>query len=47
MQHFDSDVRRDLGHGPGSRDMPNLTPQQIDQTMEFCMCWIKSLIKRL
>lgn len=47
MQFFYSDVRNDLGHGPGSKDMPNLTSQQIDQTIEFCMSWVKSLIKRL
>lgn len=47
IQRFYSDVRNDLGHGPGSKDMPNFTPQQIDQTIEFCMSWIKSLIKRL
>lgn len=47
MQRFYSDVRNDLGHGPGSKDMPNLTPQQIDQTIEFCMSWVKSLIRRL
>jgi AbiJ N-terminal domain 4 len=47
MQRFYSDVRNDLGHGPGSKDMPNFTAQQIDQTIEFCMSWIKSLIKRL
>ncbi|QYD70105.1 hypothetical protein KZJ38_07280 [Paraburkholderia edwinii] len=47
MQRFYSDVRNDLGHGPGPKDMPNLTSQQIDQTIEFCMSWVKSLIKRL
>lgn len=47
MQRFYSDVRNDLGHGPGSKDMPNFTPQQIDQTIEFCMSWVKSLITRL
>jgi hypothetical protein len=47
IQRFYSDVRNDLGHGPGSKEMPNFTPQQIDQTIEFCMSWIKSLIKRL
>jgi hypothetical protein len=47
MQRFYSDVRNDLGHGPGSKDMPNFAPQQIDQTIEFCMSWVKSLIKRL
>lgn len=47
IQRFFSDVRNDLGHGPGSKDMPNLTVPQIEQTIEFCMSWIKSLIKRL
>lgn len=47
MQRFYSDVRNDLGHGPGSKEMPDFTPQQIDQSIEFCMSWIKSLIKRL
>ncbi|MEX3917964.1 AbiJ-NTD4 domain-containing protein [Paraburkholderia sp. BR10872] len=47
MQRFYSDVRNDLGHGPGSKDMPNFTPQQIEQTIEFCMSWVKSLIKRV
>jgi AbiJ N-terminal domain 4 len=47
MQRFYSDVRNDLGHGPGSKEMPNFTPQQIDQTIEFCMSWVKSLINRL
>jgi len=47
MQRFYSDVRNDLGHGPGSKDMPIFTPQQIDQTIEFCMSWVKSLINRL
>lgn len=47
VQRFYSDVRNDLGHGPGSKDMPNFSPQQIDQTIEFCMSWVKSLVKRL
>jgi hypothetical protein len=47
VQRFYSDVRNDLGHGPGSKDMPNFTPPQIDQTIEFCMSWAKSLIVRL
>ena len=46
IQRFYSDVRNDLGHGPGSKAMPNFTSQQIDQTIEFCMSWVKSLIKR-
>ncbi len=46
MQRFFSDVRNELGHGPGTKDMPNFTPEQVDYTIEFCMSWIKSLIKR-
>jgi hypothetical protein len=44
---FCSDVRNQLGHGPGSKEMPIFTPEQVDYTIEFCMSWIKSLIKRL
>lgn len=47
IQRFYKDVRNDLSHGPGSKDMPNLTLQQIDQNIEFCMSWVKSLVKRL
>ncbi|MDP3652116.1 MAG: hypothetical protein Q8R67_10585 [Rhodoferax sp.] len=47
MQRFYSDVRNDLGHGPGSKSMPNFSPQQINHTIEFCMSWVKSLINRL
>lgn len=47
MQRFYSDVRNEFGHGPGAEEMPKFTPEQIDHTIEFCMSWIKSLIKRL
>lgn len=47
IQRFYSDVRNDLGHGPGSAQMPIFTLQQVDHTIEFCMSWVKSLIKRL
>ena len=47
IQRFYSDVRNDLGHGPGSQDMPSFTPQQTDHAIEFCMSWVKSLIRRL
>ena len=46
LQTFFSVVRNDYGHGPGSDPMPTMTAPQIDQTIEFCMSWIKSLIKR-
>lgn len=41
-----SDVRNELGHGPGGETMPELTPQQTTWTIEACMTWIKSLIRR-
>jgi len=47
IQKIFSDVRNDLGHGPGSAQMPNFTEEQIDYTIEFCMSSIKSLINRL
>ncbi len=47
MQKFFSDVRNALGHGPGAAPMPTLNVQQTDYAIEFCMSWIKSLIKRL
>lgn len=47
IQRFYSDVRNDLGHGPGSQDMPSFTLQQTDHAIEFCMSWVKSLIRRL
>lgn len=47
IQRFYSDVRNDLGHGPGSAQMPNFSTQQVDHTIEFCMSWVKNLIKRL
>lgn len=46
IQRFYSDVRNELGHGPGTKDMPNFTSEQVDYTIEFCMSWIKSLIKK-
>jgi hypothetical protein len=47
LQAFFSNVRNDYGHGPGSDPMPTMTDPQTDQSIEFCMSWIKSLIKRL
>ena len=46
IQKIFSDVRNDLGHGPGSAQMPIFTDQQIDYTIDFCMASIKSLINR-
>lgn len=47
LKAFFSDVRNELGHGPGGEPMPELTAQQTDWAIEFCMSWIKSLIKRM
>lgn len=42
-----SDVRNELGHGPGNEPMPELTQQQTSWTIESCMAWIKSLVLRM
>lgn len=47
LKLFFSDVRNDLGHGPGGEPMPELTPQQTSWAIESCMSWIKSLILRM
>lgn len=47
IQRFYSDVRNDLGHGPGSAELPGLTAEQMDHTIELCMSWVKSLVTRL
>ena len=47
MGAFFSGVRNGLEHSPGSSPMPSMTGPQTDQTIEFCMSWIKSLIKRI
>ena len=41
-----TELRNPFGHGPGSKEMPSLTPQQIDLAIESCISWAKSLIKR-
>lgn len=47
LTKFFSSVRNPLGHGPGSDPMPELNKTQTDWAIEFCMSWIKNLIKRL
>lgn len=47
LQAFFGGVRNDYGHGPGSEPMPSMSAPQIDQTIEFCMSWAKSLMRRL
>jgi hypothetical protein len=43
---FFSKVRNPMGHGPGSNEMIALTEHQTNWAIEFCMTWIKSLIRR-
>jgi len=47
LKQFFTNVRNPFGHGPGDGKMPELSPQQIDWSIEFCMTWIKSLITRI
>jgi hypothetical protein len=47
LKHFFTKVRNPLGHGPGSADMPELTPQQTQWGIETCMSWTKTLLERL
>lgn len=46
LKNFFTHVRNPLGHGPGNEPMPGLTSEQTDWAIEFCMTWIKSLIRR-
>jgi hypothetical protein len=47
LQPFFSNVRNDYGHGAGSAPMPTMTDHQTNLSIEFCMSWIKCLVKRL
>lgn len=47
LKNFFTRIRNPLGHGPGSEEMPALSPEQTDKAIEFCMSWIKSLIRRM
>jgi hypothetical protein len=42
-----SKVRNPFGHGPGGEPMPELSPEQTNWTIETCMSWTKSLVRRL
>jgi hypothetical protein len=46
LKDFFTHVRNPLSHGPGSEEMPALSPEQTDWAIERCMSWIKSLIRR-
>jgi AbiJ N-terminal domain 4 len=47
LKNFFTRIRNPLSHGPGSEEMPALSPEQTDKAIEFCMSWIKSLIRRM
>jgi hypothetical protein len=42
-----SNVRNPFAHGAGSSEMPTLTAEQTNWTIETAMTWVKSLIRRL
>lgn len=44
---FFSKVRNPFGHGAGSEPVPELSAPQTDWAIEFCMIWVKNLIRRL
>ncbi len=46
LKGFFTNVRNPFGHGPGNAPMPALTVQQTDWAIEFCMSWIKGLVRR-
>ncbi len=47
LTQFFTSVRNPLVHGAGSDSMPKLSIPQTDWAIEFCMIWIKNLIRRM
>jgi hypothetical protein len=47
LKAFFTRIRNPLSHGAGGEKMPTLSPEQTDWAIEFCMSWIKSLIRRI
>lgn len=47
LVEFFSKVRNPFGHGAGSAPIPELSVPQTDWAIEFCMIWVKNLIRRL
>lgn len=47
LKNFFTTIRNPFSHGPGSAEMPQLSPQQTNLAIETCMSWIKSLVGRL
>ena len=46
MRLFFANVRAPSAHGPGATRTPEPTAAQTDWAIEFCMIWIKTLIRR-
>ena len=40
-------VRNQVGHGPGSEPMPELTLPQTDWAIETAMSWVRTLVRRI
>lgn len=40
-------VRNSLGHGPGSKPMPQLNASQTDWAIESAMSWVRTLVSRM
>lgn len=47
LKTFFTEIRNPFGHGPGSAEMPQLSPEQTSWAIESCMSWIKSLVGRM
>lgn len=47
LKRFFSEVRNPMGHGPGSGAMVPLNEHQTTWAIDFCMTWIKSLVRRI
>lgn len=47
LKSYFTHVRNQLGHGPGNKPMPILSPAQTDWAIEFAMSWIRTLVRRL
>jgi hypothetical protein len=40
-------VRNPFSHGPGDAELVALNLQQTEWAIDFCMIWIKTLVRRL
>jgi len=47
LKSFFTAVRNPMSHGAGSVAVPELMSHQTEWAIEFCMSWIKNLIRRL